>query len=290
MKKVLVTGAAGMLGKAVAETFKGEYEVIGVDAADFDITDTEAVSIYFKTNQPDIVINLAAYTNVDKCESRQDLAGKVNGEAPGLLAKEAFNIGAFFIQMSTDYVFDGHKDEPYKETDDPNPLCIYAKSKYQGELSVIEQARRMGIKDKYLIVRSGWLFGPGGINFVDSIIASAEKSETLKIVNDQKGRPTYTKDLSKALKSCVENKLAGVVHVANSGVTTWFDFAKEIFRQTDQQIELIPVNTTESARPAARPLNSVLDDNLFKERTGMVLRHWSEALRDYLAEQLGAHN
>jgi dTDP-4-dehydrorhamnose reductase len=264
MKKVLILGAEGMLGKVLIDEFSN-FEVIGFDKKELDITDEGDIKRIFTREKPEIIINAAEFTDVDKAEVNENLAMKVNGDAVGLLANASSNIDAIFVHISTDYVFDGEDNTGYSENDKPkNPKTIYGKSKLLGENLLIKESK----KDlKYYLVRTSWLFGSGGKNFVSTIIDAAKDNSELKIVNDQTGRPTYIKSLSIGIKQLIEKgKKFGIYHITNEPSMTWYEFAKLIL-ETEKEINpnflipaLIPVNSKEFPRTAERPHWSTLNN------------------------------
>lgn len=242
------------------------------DKDEIDITDKSQVSAKITDLAPELIINAAAYTNVDGCETNEDLATRVNGEAVGYLAQMAKEIGAALVHYSTDYVFDGAKKEGYVEVDKPNPINAYGRSKLVGELSIVN----CQLLDYYLI-RTAWLFGPKGKNFVETMLALADKGKPIKVVNDQFGCPTYAPDLAQATREIIESKKPfGIYHRTNSGVTTWYEFAKEIFRVFGRQVDLSPCSTADYPTPAKRPAYSVLVSTRLP-----ALRPWPEALAAY---------
>ena len=265
MSKLLILGSHGMLGNALIETFSYDrnYEIVAWDKQELDITDKQEVIRAIKALKPEIVINAAAYTDVDGAQTNQELAMKVNGHTVGYLAKAFCNIDAIFIHYSTDYVFDGKNSKGYEENDQPNhPLNVYGESKLLGEQLLLKQAQN-GLK--YYLIRTSWLFGENGKNFVATMIDLANKHNELKVVNDQYGKPTYTKDLALQTKFILENKLPwGIYHATNESTLTWYDFAKTIFdvkKTLDPNFtipKLIPVTSDEFPRPAKRPQFSIL--------------------------------
>lgn len=275
--KVLITGAKGMLGQdMVAEFQRRDYEVHAADHKALDITDIHAVRAAIEALRPDIVVNCAAYTNVDKAESEPEVAMKVNGLGPRNLSLACEAMGAVLLHISTDYVFDGEKDGPYEIWDTPNPINAYGKSKLWGENYV------RSLMHRYLIVRTSWLFGKGGRNFVTTVLDLAKRGEPIRVVNDQRGCPTYTVDLARACADLVESGCFGIYHVTNQGATTWYEFAKEILAQTDEVSELIPIRMEDLARPAKRPRNSELDDSPLKETLGCLMPKWRESLGEFM--------
>lgn len=273
--KILVTGAKGMLGTALTAALK-RYDTTGLGKDALDITDKKAVEIAVEIYKPDVVINSAAFTKVDECESKADLAFLVNAEGPKNLALACKNRGMRLIHISTDYIFDGTKTAPYKEDDKVNPLSVYGRSKLAGEENI------KALLDNHLIVRTQWLYGENGPDFVETIIRIAKDKDELRVVNDQQGCPTYTKDLALAVKILIEKGCRGTYHVANSGACTWYEFALEILKLKGLDKRVIPITTEDIARLAKRPLNSILSCEKLERDTGFVFRHWQEALGEYL--------
>ena len=275
--KVLVTGSRGMLGSDLVDVLGMKHSVIGVDIDEIDITDRQAVQDRMATWSPDVLINVAAFTDVDGSEKEQELAFRVNSDGVENLALVCRAMGIHLIQLSTDYVFDGKKQGAYGEADRPNPLGIYGKSKWEGE----RKARRA--LPEVCIVRTAWLYGMGGRNFVRAILDQAERKTVLRVVHDQKGSPTSTRDLARALQAVAEKRLVGIYHVTNQGFCTWFEFAGKILELSGKSgVEVVPISTAELGRPAMRPANSVLDCMKFQRDTGMILRDWKDALGSYL--------
>lgn len=278
----VVIGAKGMLGKDLCATLRqSEIEIVEMDIDEVDISNMSSVLETFEMIKPRTVINLAAITDVDGCESMEDLAFSVNAIGPENLAKASREFGSFLVHISTDYVFDGSKGKPYTESDLPNPIGVYGKSKFEGETRILNT-----LQHNYLIIRTQWLYGPHGKNFVDTIVNAGRQNPKLKIVNDQHGSPTYSVDLAKAIIELGRLKLTGIFHVTNSGNTTWSNFASKILRtvgMTDVIIENI--STEELGRPAPRPLYSVLDNSKFERLTGMKLRNWECAVEEYLSSK-----
>jgi dTDP-4-dehydrorhamnose reductase len=274
--KVLVTGAAGMLGRDLVPILATRHEVVESDIDRFDITDPAACLDFVALHKPEVVVNLAAYTAVDDCESHPDLAFRVNAEGPGHLARACERIGSRMVHISTDYVFDGRSQRPWREEDRPMPKSAYGKSKHLGEIRVTQEAAR------FAIVRTAWLYGPHGKNFVEAILRQAEEKDALSVVDDQRGSPTYTVDLAMGLEALIDRGLRGVYHITNSGETTWFGFALRILSEAGIERKAVPITTEQLARPAVRPLYSVLDISKFERATGMRMRPWEEGLGDYM--------
>ena len=281
MKRILVIGARGMLGRDLMGIFQASFshdEVVGWDIEEIDIRKEDGTVAKIEGLRPEVVIHLAAYTDVDGCESDKERAFAVNADGARHVALAASKCRAKMVYLSTDYVFGGDKGEPYSESDSPRPLNVYGHSKLKGEQYV-----QTGVKD-FLIIRTQWLYGPFGKNFVDSILRQAEEKEALSIVDDQTGSPTYTVDLAKAISGLVQLDARGIFHVANSDLCTWYTFGQAILKLSGvSQVRTIPISSKELGRPAARPSYSVLNCQKLKRETGLTMRPWSEALKDYLS-------
>jgi dTDP-4-dehydrorhamnose reductase len=287
MRRILVIGAKGMLGKDLVEILRSssrvdqhlDWEVFGWDIEEIDIQEEKNTVTKIESLRPNIVINIAAYTNVDGCESHDEKAFAINAEGMRHVALGALRCRAKVVYLSTDYIFDGKKREPYLEDDPPHPLSVYGRSKLRGEQYVQEMV------EDALIVRTQWLYGKYGNNFVASVLRQAREKKVLSIVNDQVGSPTYTIDLSRAISVLIQCDARGVFHVANSDLCTWFVFGQEILKLSGmEEVRIVPISSEELGRPATRPLYSVLNTEKLKRETGMTLRPWSEALRDYLRD------
>jgi dTDP-4-dehydrorhamnose reductase len=277
---ILVTGAGGMLGQAVTQEFQSRnHGVTALNHASLDITVPAAVRRTLIEYTPQVVVNCAAYTKVDRAETDYEAASQVNALGVRNLALACKEIGAVLVHISTDYVFDGQKQEPWGVYDDRHPVNAYGCSKYLGERFLETLA------PCYYLVRTSWLFGPGGPNFVESILKLAQEKPSLTVVDDQWGCPTYTLDLAHALAGLVESRCYGVYHITNQEATTWFRFAEEIMAKAGVKTSLKPVTTVEFPRPARRPVNSVLDPFPLKETIGYILPSWQDALQRYFAER-----
>ncbi|MBN2072674.1 MAG: dTDP-4-dehydrorhamnose reductase [Actinobacteria bacterium] len=273
--KLLITGSKGQMGMELINTSPPMHEVYGFDM-DMDITDRKAVFSTFKDIKPDAVIHCAAYTDVDGCERNSDKAFLINGTGTRNIAEAARRTGSEMIYLSTDYVFDGSKKAPYLEYDEPAPLSIYGKSKLAGEAVVRE------ILGKYYIVRTTGIYSSYGRNFVETIIASSKKNGRLEVVNDQVCTPTYSLDLANCLYRLLDSKKYGTYHATNNGMCTWYSFSREIFRDLDMDIEVVPVESARLNRDAKRPAFSVLE-NANLEKLGIChMRDWKAALKDFL--------
>lgn len=267
--KILVTGANGMLGQDLCPILEDEdYDVIETDIHNLDFTNHNETEKVIKKHMPDYIIHCGAYTNVDKAEEEKDTAYKINVSGTQNIAEICKKAGITLIYISTDYVFDGKKEGKYIPTDKPNPINIYGKTKLQGE-QIVQQC------DKYYIIRTSWLYGHHGKNFVETMISMSD-SPALKVVNDQKGCPTWTVELSNGILDIIENEYPyGIYHICGSGETTWYDFAKEIFRLTNIKVNIKACTSKEFPRPAQRPENSSMENN-------GICRNWKTALKEYI--------
>ena len=275
-KKILLTGAKGMLGRTVARRLK-DHELILTDIEELDVTNSAQVRKVFSEERPDIVVHCAAMTAVDECESKSDLAFKLNDYASGLVARNAQNIGAYLISVSTDYVFDGFLDQPYNEEYPPGPATIYGASKWAGEIAIAQDCER------YSILRIAWLYGEGGPSFFHTMAKLLNQhGESLKVVDDQIGNPTTCDVVAEVINEYVEKPLYGISHCTTEGEASWYDFAREIRKQLDLKREITPCTTEEFPRPAQRPANSRLD-NMVRRKAGRPnLPHWQEALSSFI--------
>ncbi len=278
MPDILVTGAHGQLGRALLEAAAAHgLAAEGHDLDTLDIADAGAVAAALDRIRPGTVVNCAAWTAVDDCEDNPGLALAVNGTAVGHLAAACAATGATLVQVSTDYVFSGAGEHPYREDDPVGPTSAYGRSKLEGE----RLARRA---PEHLVVRTAWLFGRGGRSFITAIRGQIEAGTSpLRVVADQRGCPTYCDDLAEAILGLLERGARGTVHAVNSGATTWHGFAEEIVRQLGARVDVRPVCTADVPRPAPRPANSVLDTARLAALLGAPLPTWRDALRRYLA-------
>lgn len=275
--RILVTGAHGMLGSDLMRALPSPGAV-GLSARDLDITDRIAVERLFKKEKPEYIIHAAACTDVDGCERDPDTAYRVNGLGVRNVALQAEKIGATMLYVSTDYVFDGEKNEPYIEFDAPNPISVYGRSKLAGEAFVRQFCRR------HCIVRTSWLFGRNGKNFVRTILRLAAKSDELRVVSDQMGSPTYSAHLARKIGDLVGSGVSGTFHVTNSGHCSWFELADAAVRQRQSPVRLVPIRAEEYAAPARRPRNSVLRNYMLQLEGMTLLPPWQDGLAEYLAE------
>ena len=268
--KILVTGANGMLGRDLCPMLEDcGYEVIETDIDNLDITNQIAVRKAINETKPDYLIHCAAYTNVEKAEVEPEIANKINSLGTEYIAKACKANNVIMVYISTDYVFDGKKNNPYKPSDKTNPLNEYGRSKLNGEKAVIENC------PNHYIARTSWLYGHHGKNFVETMLENSIKKE-LKVVNDQIGSPTWTVDLSEAIITLIEEEAEyGIYHICGDGSTTWYDFAKEIFELANRKVDIKPCTTLEFPQKATRPQYSVMDNQ-------KLLRNWKLALKEYL--------
>ncbi len=295
VKKLLIVGGNGMLAKKVAAVAPADYEISSVDLPDFDMTHKAEVIAYVNALKPAVIINCAAYTNVDGCETEQSLAEQVNGVAVGYLAEAANQADAELVHISTDYVFDGTKNSPYVEIDPTNPQSAYGRSKFLGEVAIKDSGL-----DKYFIVRTSWLYGPGGNNFVETIIRLSKERTELGIVADQVGSPTYTEDLANAIFALLDVSTSpktpvpgpyGIYHFSNEGQCSWYEFAVEIARVARLNGELLkvekihPIKTEDYPLPAKRPAFSVFCKEKYSSATGNRVADWKDGLARYFADR-----
>jgi dTDP-4-dehydrorhamnose reductase len=279
--KILIVGGSGMLGTDLTETFGSVCETTAVDLPELDITRLEECRAKLEEFRPDAVINAAAFTQVDACESREDEAFRVNGHGAGNLAIAAAATGALLVHYSTDYIFDGQKQSAYIEEDTPNPQNVYGRSKLMGETLIREHC------PNHLILRTSWLFGKNGNNFIRTVVGAARKGNPLRVVNDQQGNPTYSKDLAATTLTMIKTGCRATYHVTNSGSCTWYELASNALVWAGMaDISVIPVSTSEFPRPAPRPSNSVLA-NARLQREGLPpMRPWQAAAREYVEHHL----
>jgi dTDP-4-dehydrorhamnose reductase len=274
--RIIITGAKGQLGVELMNVLSHTNPVLGMDLADHDITHPLYIDYICKFS-PNLIIHSAAFTDVDGCETDPQQAYLVNAIGTRNVALACQKSKCAMVYISTDYVFDGKKKEPYHEFDQPNPLSVYGRSKLAGEQYV------QTLLDHFYIVRTSWLYGPSGKNFVKTILNLAEKEDRLRVIKDQKGSPTYAPDLALALAHIIREPYYGVYHVTNQGSVSWHGFAKEILRLRGIDKKVEAITTKEFGRPAPRPANSVLQ-NYILELTGLYqMRPWQEALEEFLS-------
>ena len=274
--KILITGSNGMLGHDLQEVLGGNHELILTTSKTLDITDKQHTIDFICDSNPDIVINSAAYTDVDGCEENQDIAYAVNGEGVRNLALACKKIDCPLVHVSTDYVFNGKNDKPWVEDDEIGPISVYGKSKREGEEAILE------ILDKYFIVRTAWLYGINGKNFPKTMLELGKNHPEITVVYDEVGTPTYTPDLAYGISQLIESDLYGIYHLTNSGSCSWCEFARYIFEVADMDVKVIPVTASEFARAAPRPSYSVLNNRNWVENGFEPLRSYKEAIKEYI--------
>lgn len=277
--RVLVTGVKGQLGHDVMnELAKRGYEGIGVDVEEMDITDAAAVERVMREAHADKVVHCAAWTAVDAAEDQVDLCRKVNTLGTENIAKMCRELDLPMIYLSTDYVFDGEGTRPWEPDDERHPLNVYGQTKYEGEIAVEKYL------EKYFIVRIAWVFGVNGKNFIKTMLKLSETHDTLTVVDDQVGSPTYTYDLARLLVDMLETEKYGRYHATNEGLCSWYEFAQEIFRQAGKNVTVLPVSSEEYPAKAKRPHNSRMNKDKLEEMGFERLPSWQDALSRYLKE------
>jgi dTDP-4-dehydrorhamnose reductase len=269
-----------MLGQDFTSLAAPRHEIVPLDLPEVDITDAGAVAKYVSSSQPDAVIHAAAFTSVDECERKPELASRVNAEGTRNVALACRDAGVPMLYISTDYVFDGEKAAPYVEDDATNPLGVYGRSKLEGEKFVRE------LLPRFWIARTSWLFGPCGKNFVRTMLEKAQAGGELRVVDDQFGAPTYTMHLAAALEEIVTKGGPGIYHTTGQGFCSWFEFARAIVQQARlSATRVVPIPTSASGRPAPRPKNSRLASTRLQEEGLSLLPPWEEGLRCYLERE-----
>lgn len=282
--KVLVTGITGQLGHDVAGCLEARgVECIGAGRDDFDITDSRKTERFISGCRPDAVVHCAAYTNVNKAEEEQELCRMVNAEGAANIARACKALDAKLVYISTDYVFAGTGSQFYLPGDSAGPVSTYGRTKYEGELAVAAEL------SKYFIVRISWVFGKNGNNFVKTMLRLGRERQEVKVVCDQFGSPTYTKDLAPLICDMLETDKYGTYHATNEGVCSWAEFAAEIFRQAGLPAKAVPIPAAEYPSPAARPENSRLSKQCLEDAGFYRLPDWKDALSRYLAELEGGN-
>ena len=277
--KVLVTGAKGQLGTDLMnELAKRGIEGIGVDVEEMDITDAEACRRVIKASGADAVIHCAAYTAVDAAEDNVELCRRINGEGTRNVAQACKEADVKLMYISTDYVFDGQGNRPWEPDDERHPLNVYGQTKYEGELAVEE------LSDKYFIVRIAWVFGVAGKNFIKTMLRLGKERGAVSVVDDQVGSPTYTHDLARLLVDMIQTDKYGRYHATNEGLCSWYEFAKEIFRQAGMDVPVTPVSSSEFPAKATRPSNSRMSKEKLSDNGFERLPAWQDALGRFLKE------
>ena len=286
MKRVLITGASGQIGLALYSLLENstEYEVYrtktladleaGIGA--LDIKDAISVKNCIELIKPEIIINCAAMTAVDLCESEQELAYQTNAFGPKYLAEAAEAIGATLVHLSSDYVFDGEASQPYEEEDKPNPISVYGKSKQAGD-ELVQKACT-----KSFILRTAWVYGEGK-NFVKTMLRLADLGNKIRVVADQYGSPTSALEVARVILFLMETRNYGIYHVTCEGITTWYGFAEEIFKMAGKEVDLEAIPSSEYVVPAKRPMYSVLDNKRLRNEHSYVMKNWQDALKEYMS-------
>lgn len=281
MSTILVTGSEGQLGKELKDCFaQSNHTIIYTDVADLDITNSKAVSEFIETNKPEYIINCAAYTAVDKAESDIDTCKLINSTAPGILAKAAKSVQANFIHVSTDYVFDGKSYIPYTEDMQTNPQSVYGATKLEGEINATKEYTNT------VVIRTSWLYSSYANNFVKTMIRLGNERDTLSVIFDQVGTPTYAKDLALAIVAICNSEefIPGIYHFSNEGACSWYDFAKEIHDLTKVNCNVVPIETKDYPTPAKRPHYSILNKSKIKTTYNLTIRHWKTALIECISK------
>lgn len=279
--RVIIFGAKGQLGRDLVRVFSRDYEVVGYDLPELDITNPTHVYHLLSSPTPDLVINSAAYTQVDQAEQDLDACFLVNEIGARLVADLASQWSVPIVYYSTDYVFDGLQRKPYREEDPCNPISVYGRSKLAGEVAT------RTVNTRYYILRTAWLYGPGGNNFIEKMVQLARKYGKLEVSDDEIGSPTYTWDLACWTKELVQTKQYGLYHATNSGECSRYQWVKESFSLLGLDIPVTPCSRTKFVLPAERPAYSALDNSRLAKVLGHELRTWQEALRDYIQRREG---
>ena len=277
--RALVTGARGMLGTELMSCPPADWTVAGVDIQDGDLTDRDIAARLIADHAPQVVIHCAAMTDVDGCTRDPMRAMQLNGYATGNVAAACLSVGARLIYLSTDYVFAGDLDRPYVEADEPHPLNAYGESKLAGEHAAAE------LPD-HLIVRTQWLYGPAGKNFVATMVRAAATHDSLRVVADEWGSPTYARDLAEGLWQLAPMSVTGIMHLTNGGICTWHDLASHAIAVAGLQVAIEPISRSEWASPTVRPSYSALDNRRWRELGLAPLRPWQEAVTEYVSRYL----
>ena len=273
--RILITGASGQLGHELQHVLQDQQLTLA-DLPEFDVTKA-GVEKRVTAAQPDVIIHAAAYTDVDGAEREPERAMAVNAAGTERVARGAVVAGARLLYLSTDYVFDGRQGVPYRETDRPNPLSVYGRSKYEGEQQALAHCPNA------LVIRTAWLYGTHGKNFVKTIMRQASQQSELRVVSDQRGSPTHAGDLASAIKQVLGTNLKGIVHATGAGDCTWYELAREIVSLTGSPARVQPISTAESGRTAQRPLYAVLSNRVLAD-AGISLPHWKDALSRFLSQ------
>ena len=275
--RVLVTGINGQLGHDVCKILNNKgHEVIGAGRESIDLENLDSIDSYIKKINPQGIIHCAAYTNVEGAEIHKHTCRKINSLAVRQIAISSRKLDIPIIYISTDYVFDGKKNGEYYESDIPNPINVYGESKLEGEKFIQELSK------KYFIVRTSWVFGQNGNNFVNTMLNLSKKTKKLSVVSDQIGSPTYTKDLANVLVDMIESDEYGIYHVTNEGFCSWAEFAKTIFESANIKIKITSISSEEYETKARRPMNSRMSKSKLEQNGFLRLRTWEEAVKEYI--------
>lgn len=287
MKKVLITGVSGQVGQAIYEILSrdNDYELfltnrtphIEYNIEELDISDEKAVGTIIDRISPDIIINCAAFTAVDLCESEEDRAYEINALGPKYLAMAAERTGAVLVHLSSDYVFDGNGSKPYIESDPTSPISAYGRTKLAGEVFVKENCK------KYYILRPAWVYGQGK-NFVNTMVRLAESGKDIRVVSDQIGSPTSATEIARVISFLIKTESYGIYHSSCEGSCSWYDFSVEIMKAVAKDIKVKPITTLEYPTAAKRPMYSVLDNKALRERHNYVMKDWKEAFKEYMED------
>jgi dTDP-4-dehydrorhamnose reductase len=286
-KSILLIGSNGQVGKELQQVLTPLHNVIALARPTVDLVESEVLRNLIRKHQPQIIINAAAYTAVDKAESEEDLAYTINRDSPLVIAQEAEKLGAFLIHISTDYVFDGKRNLPYPETDATNPLSVYGHSKLGGEIAIAQNC------SNHLILRTAWVYGNfGKSNFVKTMLRLGAERPEIRVVADQIGSPTWAKDIAAVIAQVIPqlNLVTGIYHYTNSGIASWYDFAVAIFEEARalnlplKVEQVVPITTPEYPTPASRPAFSVLDCSKISQILGTYPPHWRQRLREMLKD------
>lgn len=274
MKRILVIGKSGQVGWELTRTLQPIGRVTAVDYPEIDLASSDSIRSSIRAYHPDIIVNAAAYTAVDRAEEEESLAMAINGEAPAVIAEEAKASGAYFVHYSTEYVFDGVSECPYREEDEPNPLGVYGRSKLAGERAIAS------VDHPALILRTSWVYGSRGHNFLLTMLRLAEERDSLRIVDDQIGAPTWSRMLAQAtaqlLPQAVKEQRSGLYHLASAGETSWYGFAREILKERNVSVE--PITTDQFPTAAQRPKNSRLQQEKVQRDFGVAMPDWRVGL------------
>ena len=270
--KILLTGRTGQVGSELRAIL---HPAVATDHATLDLADPDAIRQAVRAAKPDVIINAAAYTAVDKAESEAELAMRINGAAPGVLAEEAKRAGALLVHYSTDYIFDGTKRAPYLETDTPRPASVYGRTKLEGETRIQASGCR------HLTLRTAWVYGQGS-NFVRAILRQAEKNAALRVVSDQIGAPTWARDIARATSDLLKARAEGTFNVSAAGSSSWYEVALEILRLVGRKVDVKPVSTAEYGAKAPRPAYSVLDNGKLRAKGVTPIGDWRGGLAEHL--------